>query len=71
MTEEGVEYKPKGKHGGPGRGQGRKPGVGNKNPPPPREIVTFRLPEEITRLLKQEENQTALILKLLKEYYGV
>jgi ribosomal protein L15 len=56
--------------GGPGRGQGRRPGVGNKGRTP-RRMVSFKSPVEIIDRLRQEKNYTALIVRLLKEHYGM
>lgn len=53
--------------GGPGRGQGRKKGTGNKGPVRP--MISLRLPPEIIEKLRGEKDYTALIEKLLREYY--
>jgi hypothetical protein len=61
MTESRTAYRA-GK-GGPNRGQGRKPD------PNKRQMISIRLPPEIVEKLKQEEDYTALIEKLLKQHY--
>lgn len=51
---------------GPGKKIGR-PGKGEDK----RRAVTFKLPPLLADKLKGEENQTALVVRLLSEYYGV
>ncbi len=55
-------------HGGKRQGAGRPPGRGNKGVTP-RKSRTFRFPADVLERLAQEEDQTALIVRLLRKYY--
>lgn len=55
--------------GGPGRGQGRTKGKGNKGPT--RIMISIRIPPELVEKLKLEEDSTALIEQLLRKHYGL
>lgn len=66
MTESKEPYVTKAGHGGRRSGSGRK-----EMGPAKRRAVTFKLPPLLAERLKGEGNQTALIVRLLSEYYGV